>query len=359
MLDGFYIGLDLHAAVGQFHTVCGAGTSRGTRFVIRLDSTVTPPILQVEIADDHNSQLSARAELSTYAAKRLLVTVNPRHSVVEVFEVNLLDSPFRRNVEYEKKDSLSRFSDLSHEFIVGGANLDGSRLGSLTGRIAEVFIKDSPLRSHQRDALIEASRNEIDSFNGPLWQMPASEERRVLFRDDLESLRAITQRRPMSRGDLREASSILFRWLFDRHPLLLEASLEVGLQVTLPGENDRARAYHEAVLEDSPVIELSMHLGTGSSLGYDWVPIRKFGGGLAVILKGYPVNIEPLVKFVRNKLGGGHFDEIDRKKWQRDLTAMSNYVRDDRNFMSHYVQEVAKAVLEGVAAIQLEETVAP
>ncbi len=233
MLDGFYIGLDLHSARGQFHTVCGAGTSRGTRFVIRLDSTVSPPILHIEVADDHNSQLFARAELSTYAAKRLLVAVDPRRSAVDVFEVNLLDSPTHRNVEYEKKDSLSRFSDLSYEFIVGGSNLDGSRLGSLTGRVAEVFIKDSRLRSGRADALVEASRNDIESFNGSLRQVSVSEERRALFYDDLEGLRAIAQRRPMSRRDLREASNILFRWLFDRHPLLLETSLEVGLQVDI------------------------------------------------------------------------------------------------------------------------------
>lgn len=359
MLDGFYIGLDLHAAPGQLHTVCGAGTSRGTRFIVRLDSTVSPPILQIEVADDHNSQLSAKAALSTYAAKRLLVAVEPGRSVVEVFEVNVLDSPCRRDVKYEKKDSLSHFSDLSHEFIIGGANLDGGRIGSLTGRIAEFFINDAPLGAQHADALVEASQSDIERFNGPLQQVAAAEERRAMFRDDLESLRAITQRHPISRRDLREASNILFRWLFDRYPLLLDAALEVGLQMTLPGESARRRAFHEAILEDSPVIQLSMHLGMGSLLGHEWVPVGKFGEGLAVTLNGYAVRIEPLVKFVRNKLGGGHFDERERKKWQRDLVAMSNYVQDEYNFMSHHVQEIAKAVLEGVAATQLEETLAP
>jgi hypothetical protein len=39
------------------------------------------------------------------------------------------------------------------------------------------------------------------------------------------------------------------------------------------------------------------------------------------------VSWEAFLKFVRNKLGGGHFDPDERKRWQRQLDAMARETR--------------------------------
>lgn len=38
---------------------------------------------------------------------------------------------------------------------------------------------------------------------------------------------------------------------------------------------------------------------------------------------GYSVSWAAFIKFVRNKLGGGHFDPDDRQRWQRDLNELA------------------------------------
>jgi hypothetical protein len=79
------------------------------------------------------------------------------------------------------------------------------------------------------------------------------------------------------------------------------------------------RAYTERVIEDKPVFLYHRDRWEG-----DWLPLSVFLGGMAFWVGGErQVSWEAFLKFVRNKLGGGHFDPDERKRWQLELNAMA------------------------------------
>ncbi len=72
------------------------------------------------------------------------------------------------------------------------------------------------------------------------------------------------------------------------------------------------------MLQDEPVFYYHRDVWEG-----DWLALSAFRGDLAFWVAGERrISWEGFVKFVRNKLGGGHFDPEDRKRWQVQLDSM-------------------------------------
>jgi hypothetical protein len=79
------------------------------------------------------------------------------------------------------------------------------------------------------------------------------------------------------------------------------------------------REYTAAVQSDRPVFLYHRDRWEG-----DWLPRGAFLSDMAFWLGvgSRSISWDAFIKFVRNKLGGGHFDPDDRKRWHESFEAM-------------------------------------
>lgn len=303
MSEGFYIGIDIQIESKTQQSICGVIISGETAFVIHLNTGGVFSRLQIEIRDDNRKVLRGCTQLSNEAAKRLLISVDPSNNNIEVYEINLQEADITRSINYLERGSPTDFSDFRYPFLVSGYNSDGARQGSFIGRISQIFLNNKILSAEQVDRLRQVSREEIKRIYGQRPNIPYSAERQELFIDHLTKLRRWSSQASLSRSDMRDASNIVFVWLFDRNALLQDLCDELGLQLSLPGASDN------------------------SSLGFKWVPLSGFRDEVAFHVQGHTVSHQDFVKMVRNKLGGGHFDILERKQWQMNLKTYSDAIR--------------------------------
>ena len=144
------------------------------------------------------------------------------------------------------------------------------------------------------------------------------------FRQDLGRLRRWGSQSVLTRDDLDDASLLVYRWLFDKHPVLVDLCTLLGVQLWLPGMSAREQAYVDAVDALGPAFRVQGVIGMNSPFGLAWRPLTAWRRESGFHVDGHGVAREALVRFVRNKLGAGHFDQVERTKWQRDLTALSS-----------------------------------
>jgi hypothetical protein len=148
-------------------------------------------------------------------------------------------------------------------------------------------------------------------------------ERLELFRDDLKKLRDWNHAHILSKVDLRDASVVIFRWLFDHSPILQAVCDEAGIMLQLPGASDTAKAYSMKVVQMQPQFYLCTESSGDSPFGMAWVSLAEYTTETLLYIGGHAVTNRTFIGLVRNKLGGGHFDVKDRTKWQRDLLDIS------------------------------------
>jgi hypothetical protein len=86
------------------------------------------------------------------------------------------------------------------------------------------------------------------------------------------------------------------------------------------------------VLEDEPVLYFRRETWEG-----DWLSMSAFLEDMALWVGAVQraVSWEAFFKFVRNKLGGGHYDPDDRSRWQRELNDLLTAVRIDGESWLH------------------------
>lgn len=71
--------------------------------------------------------------------------------------------------------------------------------------------------------------------------------------------------------------------------------------------------------------------------------------------RGQPISTEQFIKFVRNKLGAGHFDEAERTRWQRDLLEVSAGLTVMNNSaLSFQMKALVDSLLRSIAATRVE-----
>src|SRR5574341_299828 len=334
---GFYIGIDIQPEVDDDLVLCGTGVRGQTGLGLFLRSLGNNLYkLKIELTDDRGKLLSAFVQLSLAPAKRLLVSVLPPASAVTVSEVTLREDHLKLETEYSKRESPSEFSGFAYPMLVGGFNAEGVRQGRFVGRMSEIFFKfGGPITVEHLNSLIAASRQDINRLNAVRPKVSKSVERRQVFGDDLVKLRRWNSLPQLGDSDMRDVSVVLSKWLIDRNPLLQDLCDELEIQLTLPGESDKGRGYHAVIQKDRPVYAQSVHIGTRSNFGFKWVPLEHFLEDMAFVTQGHAVSHGAFISFVRNKLGGGHFDERDRKKWQKKLAALPVIVYDAKAINFH------------------------
>lgn len=353
--QGIYVGIDFQPEGKNEYWLLGTDTPNSQALLIAYNFSAIKGRFYIEIRDNEGKTLSGYTQLSNFAAKRVLISIDACNNSINIFETNLLETSVLCPVTYINQQSPSTFKNFQYSLIVGGYNRRGKRQGSYTGKIANLLLGAKVLSDEESKQYGQIFQRQIQFFYGRTQRIQANEERRELFLDDLKKLKIWASIDTLSRTDLRDASVVLFKWLCDRYKLLQEMCDELGVQLTLPGHSFNRRAYQYLVKKDNPIVSLSMTLGIQSSLDSEWVPLREFIQDSVFSVQGYSVSTDAFIKFVRHKLGGGHFDPRNRKKWQRDVLAMSDYLNNDFNMMNHHMKQIIYAVLEAIDGCRIEQ----
>jgi hypothetical protein len=253
--------------------------------------------------------------LSSTTGKRLAVRLQAETGVALIDEIQPWGPPTKQRISLRPGAGLV---PNWKGFRVGGAcgEVPGE---SYRGRVAEVAPFDKLLGADEIEKLREASLPEnladVPTFNPGALE----DEGRELFLADYRQLVRWHNAGSLNHRELRDASSLAHVWLLDKYPLLQRVSDHYGAMLSFP-DLRRSQALAERIEEDKPALwsPQSEHAG-------DWVSLSTFRDDLACWLgqSDYVVTWSAFVKFVRNKLGGGHYDPDDRQRWQHELNELA------------------------------------
>lgn len=347
LADGIYFGLDMQPDNDQEQFVFGMGVEGGTALLLSLNADGVPERVKVTVRDSDGKTLVAYSDTSPSKAKRIICNVQPTNNAVIFFEIQPWTVDINLRTHYLRQEGPRTFSDFAHGLMIGGWNIGGTRVGSFAGRVAEVYVGAGELPSSRIAAYRTATTNPTELGVTATVGRPSIDSQR-LFLDDLATLRAMGSQFQLDDAAVRDASVILYRWRFDRHPMLKQICDGYGIQAWFPGQGERARQYLDAVLADGPVF--AQHgTGSGGPMGFEWKTLAQFRGEPAFHVEGHAVSHEALIKFVRNKLGGGHFDELDRTKWQQDLLALARAIQlNGQPAINHQMLALLRGIVEAV-----------
>lgn len=359
MAAGFYLGFDIQLEGSAEQTLCGTQDGNRTALLVTYNANRERHRLAVTVRDEQGKTLSGYAQLSKLSAKRVLISVDPSTNGLGISEINLCRADVTRQVVFLARNRPVAFNTFRHPFLFGGHNIDGQVRCYFRGRVSQLFaVPEKVLSSSKLTLLADTSWSDIEGRYGQRLVLPANNERRELFVDDVGKLRPFATRDLLSKAEMRDASVVLYRWLFDTHPVLQDICDELGIQLSLPGDSARTKLYNRQIVADQPIYAQSLRLGRNALFGFDWVPLKEFGDGGAFIVNGHSVAHEAFVKFVRNKLGGGHYDPRDRTKWQKDLAALSVYVGDEPA-LNHHMKHLIGAILDALDSCGILQQLTP
>jgi len=355
--EGVFIGFDVQPDTLAEQVVLGSAKRGASTVKVVVNEANVPGRVCLVLEDEDGKSLVARADASRSIARRLLLTANPSTNLVAMFEVQpwARDPGRQLTVDIELAEGPSRFV-FDQPLTFAGCLEDGSLAGTFAGRLSEIFIGTRLLSDSEVAELAKASDNPTALTHGDL-QSP-SHELRGRFLRDIDRLRHWYRAPRLSLDDMDDASLLLFRWLFSTHPVMPVLCRKLGIQLWLPGDTDRGRAFHELTRTLGPVIHFAGQRGPDRALGLAWRTVQEWRTEPVFTLGELAVSREMFVKFVRNKLGPGHFDEVDRSKWQRDLKAVADATRMwDQDAFAYQMHGLVRELILGVAASRLEPVI--
>jgi hypothetical protein len=259
--------------------------------------------------------LNGNTELSGTTGKRLALRFDAPAGLVLIDEIQPWGPPVQRQVAMGPGDALVPNWE---GFRVGGAS--GEIPGqSYRGRVAEVAAFSELLGAASvdgfRQASVPANDKDVPSFKPGVLD----DEGRELFLADYGQLVRWHNSGSLNHRELRDASSLANLWLLDTYPLLKRVGDNYGAMLSCP-DLRRAETLAARIEEDKPALWSPQTEHSG-----DWVPLSTFRDDLACWLgqSDYRVTWGAFIKFVRNKLGAGHYDPEDRQRWQRELNELA------------------------------------
>lgn len=315
---GFLI--DFQGDSFEEQVVFGVREHDGNAFVLTDSPDGQWGLLRLEVRDRAGRALLAEISTSGTHGRRLACGVVPEDNLVRAFELQPWAPADTLDITIGQGDGPREFRAFAQPLFVSGCNVDGQRQGSFIGRTAEFALFDTPLEDHEIAELRAASKERDDADLPEHDPSALDEEGRKLFLDDYDTLREWQQKGSLERRDTRNASVVAFRWLCDRRPLLRRLSDCYGVLLSLP-DLDALRSETEKIASgraEAPPFYYPQERWEGN-----WLPLSGFLGDMAFWVGGdHLVSWEAFVKFVRHKLGGGHWDPDERARWQRELQAM-------------------------------------
>lgn len=355
LAKGFTLGIDCQAEKLGHYVLCGSASYAKTAFLISFYVRSSHQSIRARIRDDAGRNLIATAEISSAAAKRLIIRINSPLNLVRVSQCTI-HAASDIQVKYSLAEGPSEFTDLRNPFVVSGFSHDAGHRGSFIGKIAQVVLFPACLSDQKVKELQEATLQELNVTYGIRPSIPPSSERRQLFIQDLSRLRGWVSEPQINDSQARDASTLLHKWLFDPHPLLADLCDELGVQLSFPCQTTEAMEYIEKIVAMNPSFyQVGVH-GARAPHGHVWQPLGAFSEEIAFHVEGHSVSHRSFVKLVRHKLGGAHFDTVDRKKWQRDLKAYSDRIRlSGTQAINYQMKSLLEAVHEAIEGCGIEQ----
>ena len=153
-----------------------------------------------------------------------------------------------------------------------------------------------------------------------------------------------------------DAAILLWSWLFDRKtPVLVRLARGYGVQLWMPGPSERARRYEEAVLASGPVVLVQGGTGPESPMGFSWLTLEEWQRTPVLHAQGHAVSARDFIRFVRNKLGAGHFDETQRDEPQKRLLEVTTGLElGNEGALEFQMRHLASQVLLATSVARLE-----
>lgn len=257
--------------------------------------------------------------LSATTGKRLALRLRVAERVALIDELQPWGPASARAVPLPSNGALVRNW---RGFRVGGSS--GEVAGSsFRGRLAEVRAYSRLLDDATIERLRQASAARYPVDVPDFKPGVLNDEGREVFLADYGQLVRWHNSGSLNTREVREAASLAHLWLLDRYPLLQRVADHYGAMLSFP-DLRRAKALAEKVEEDRPALWWPQDEHAG-----DWVSLSAFRNDLACWLgkSDHPVTWAAFIKFVRNKLGGGHYDPEDRLQWQRELNELARETR--------------------------------
>jgi hypothetical protein len=252
LANGFCIGADLQPEGSAPSMLMGTAVTGKTSLIIHYNKDGVKNRIQCDIQDDDGRMLSAQAQLSEYAAKRLFICADMQSNEIRFYEYNIHPSEPVRQTEYHTREHPHTFSNFTYPFMIGGACIDGHSHGSISTKFANFLGWGRPLKEAEVSGLCNASRTDLRRLCGDdVYLVDRNEERRAVFQDDLAKISELLTKDHLTGRETRETASIIYRWLLDRHPMLQDLCNELGIQLTFPGATDKSREMDQMEIYDT------------------------------------------------------------------------------------------------------------
>jgi hypothetical protein len=359
--EGFWLLFDVQSDTTQEQTIISNGVANHQGFSIQINSNNIEGSIRFLLRDGDGKLLDCYSNTSRSRSKRVMIWSKPKDSVVKIYELQPWSDTVERISVYLNRDNPCNFGGLDKVLILGGINIGGSVTGTFSGKLGNIALGciEPPV-----DELTELSK----SIDNPSSLQNISEttdptrSMRQLFLDDVSRLIFLATKNDRSSDqELRDASVILFRWLCDgKDALIRRLCNSYGIQFWLPGQSEDAREYRERVLSlgasiGGEIFYAPLQYGSKSLTGFEWVTLDKFISDVIIDYKSSSISISAFIKMIRNKLGGGHYDEEDRKLWQRELVSLSEEMSVmEHPLINYQMHSLISGVLEGIDACRLE-----
>lgn len=351
-LDGFSLLFDAQPDSDAEQMVLG-GADSGGKFEVVLNESGNRGQLRLHVSDDGGSSFTVRAQLSTGRSHRVLAAVEASSKRATIYELQGWSAcpGLPIGCDIRSVGTLNRFGPGNGQFTIGGMRENGTLVSQFTGKLANIAPFFKVLSDDMVKSLTEATENPTALSNASLAS--PSSEFLGKFRRDLDRLRRAVAKPIMDLNDLDDVSLVVYRWLFDEQPLLVDLCRMLGIQLFLPGATDAEIQYSTVVDALNPAIRLKG--ASDGPFGFAWKTLERWRSEAVLHAKGTPISAEMLVKFVCNKFGARHFDEVERKRWQRDLLEVSAGLQIAGNdALAFQMKSVVDGLLNSLAAIRAE-----
>ena len=333
-------------------TVFGGSDASGT---VRLceNAAGAPGLFHLHLSDGLGASLDIKVGLSRSAGKRIAVTVNPQLHSASVYELHAWSrSPgMPLDCDVSAQGTLSRIGPRSGQFTLGGCRANGNVTECFTGRLANFAVYGHVLESESIMRYTGASDNPCALSDTSLGK--PSTESLQRFKSDLLALRKAVAKPGLDESDFHSIALVVFRWLFDRQPHYVDICAKLGVQLWFSGRGPNAERFFQTISGHEPIFYAAGDFD--GPLDRSWKTLDKWKSETILMANGGGISTEAFVKFVRNKLGAGHFDETDRTRWQQDLKEISDTIRIGGNQALYFqMKAIANSVLNSVAATRIE-----
>lgn len=311
----FYVLLDVQPDLLEPTTVLGSETTDASGLRVTLNDP-SPGDIGLHMTDEAGQRLQVVAHGSVALGRRLVITGEPANNAIQIYEIQPWASSPGEALPIEVIVGESPGDICVRDWTIGGIRRDGALNAAFVGRIANVALGEKVLSPKRVGELAAASRENPDALTAAGLGRP-DHEIADLFLRDVDRLRFWSRLDSIDSNDRDDAAALIYRWLYSKYPVLRLVAKALGAQTLFPGAQDPTAEALESILatESLSVLASPERLDTS----FSWRTLEEWSGQGLFQVGQKTVSREGFVKFVRNKLGVGHFDPKDRTKWQTDL----------------------------------------